>query len=106
MGALGAHFVLGQAGHAMTAVQAETLVTKVVSDINKVIASGKSDAAMIKDFEKIFETYSDVDTMARMPLVAMEKKQPALKSNSSRKYSNNMLLENMARASENLLAEK
>lgn len=74
LGALGAYFVLGQAGHAMTAVQAETLVTKVVSDINKVIASGKSDAAMIKDFEKIFETYSDVDTMARYALWSRWKK--------------------------------
>ena len=68
VGATGAYFALGQAGFAMNAVHAERLVTTVVSEINKVIASGKSDGAMIRDFEKIFSAYSDVDTMARYAL--------------------------------------
>ena len=68
LGAVSAYFALGQAGFAMTAGHAERLVTKVVSEINKVIASGKSDTAMIHDFERIFNAYSDVDTMARYAL--------------------------------------
>ena len=68
LGAISAYFALGQAGFAMTAGHAERLVTKVVSEINKVIASGKSDTAMINDFERIFNAYSDVETMARYAL--------------------------------------
>ena len=68
VGATSAYFAMGQAGFAMNAVHAERLVTTVVSEINKVIASGKSDGAMIRDFEKIFSAYSDVNTMARYAL--------------------------------------
>ena len=68
VGATGAYFALGQAVFAMNAVHAERLVKTVVSEINKVIASGKSDGAMIRDFEKIFSAYSDVNTMARYAL--------------------------------------
>ena len=68
VGASCAYFALGQAGFAMNAVHAERLVTTVVSEINKVIASGKSDGEMIRDFEKIFSAYSDVNTMARYAL--------------------------------------
>ncbi len=39
--------------------QARALVTSVVDDINAVIASGKSERAMIRDFERIFARYSD-----------------------------------------------
>ncbi len=39
--------------------QAAALVTSVVEDINAVIASGKSERAMIRDFERIFARYSD-----------------------------------------------
>jgi len=39
--------------------QAEALITSVVTDFNSVIASGKSENAMIRDFERIFERYSD-----------------------------------------------
>ena len=45
-----------------------TLVDSLVADINKVIASGKSEAAMIRDFEKIFVRYADVPIMARYAL--------------------------------------
>ena len=47
---------------------ARSLVGNVVSDINKVIASGKSESAMIRDFEKIFIRYADVPIMARYAL--------------------------------------
>ncbi len=55
---------------ALTSAQAEVLVNKVVVDINKVIASGKSVPAMIKDFERIFNRYGDVRVIARSALGA------------------------------------
>lgn len=48
--------------------QASTHVDKVVAAINKVIASGKSESGMIKDFEKIFVRYSDVNYLASYAL--------------------------------------
>ncbi|SPJ30397.1 MlaC/ttg2D family ABC transporter substrate-binding protein [Falsiruegeria mediterranea] len=55
---------------ALTEAGARTLVNNVVSDINKVIASGKSESAMLRDFEKIFVRYADVPIMARYALGA------------------------------------
>ena len=43
-------------------------VTKLVAVINKVIASGKSEATMIKEFEKIFVKYSDIKYLASYAL--------------------------------------
>ncbi len=53
---------------ALTEVAARSLVNKMVADINKVIASGKSESAMIRDFEKLFIKYADVPIMARYAL--------------------------------------
>ncbi len=53
---------------ALTEAGARSLVDSLVGDINKVIASGKSESAMIKDFEKIFVRYADVPIMARYAL--------------------------------------
>ena len=53
---------------AMTEAAAKQLVDSVVAEINKVIASGKSESAMLKDFEKIFVRYGDVPIMARYAL--------------------------------------
>jgi len=47
---------------------ARALVGSVVADINKVIASGKSESAMVRDFEKIFVRYADVPIMAQYAL--------------------------------------
>ncbi len=44
---------------ALDETQAKDLITSVVGDINTVIASGKSEAGMIRDFERIFANYSD-----------------------------------------------
>jgi len=44
---------------ALNEAQAEQLITSLVGDINGVIASGKSENAMIRDFERIFARYSD-----------------------------------------------
>ena len=53
---------------AMTEAAAKQLVDSVVAEINKVIASGKSESAMLRDFEKIFVRYGDVPIMARYAL--------------------------------------
>ncbi|MDC0737581.1 ABC transporter substrate-binding protein [Cognatishimia sp. SS12] len=55
---------------ALTTAQAEVLVNKVVVDINRVIASGKSLSGMIADFEAIFKRYGDVNIIARSALGA------------------------------------
>ncbi len=53
---------------ALTDGQASTHVERLVSAINKVIASGKSEASMIKDFEKVFVKYSDIGYLASYAL--------------------------------------
>lgn len=55
-------------GWAITETAARNLVGKMVGDINKVIASGKSEPSMIRDFEKLFNKYADVPIMARYAL--------------------------------------
>lgn len=52
----------------LTESGARSLVDQVVADINAVIASGKSESAMIRDFERIFSRYADVAIMARYAL--------------------------------------
>ncbi len=49
---------------ALTTDQARALIDKLVGEINAVIASGKSEGAMIKDFERIFSKYADVNFIA------------------------------------------
>ncbi|MEM9579762.1 MAG: ABC transporter substrate-binding protein [Pseudomonadota bacterium] len=63
------HFVLGASAAAVIGApsvslalsegQASGLVNSVVNDINKVIASGKSESGMIRDFARIFDRYAD-----------------------------------------------
>ncbi|MFP4043375.1 MAG: phospholipid-binding protein MlaC [Rhodosalinus sp.] len=49
---------------ALTEARARALVQSLVDEINAVIASGKSEAAMYRDFERIFNRYADVPTVA------------------------------------------
>lgn len=44
--------------------RAQSLVERLVGDINKVIASGKSEGSMFKEFERIFARYSDTSYIA------------------------------------------
>ena len=53
---------------ALSESQASSHVNKLVVAINKVIASGKSESGMIKDFEKIFVKYSDINYLASYAL--------------------------------------
>jgi phospholipid transport system substrate-binding protein len=55
---------------ALTDARARTLVDAIVSDINRVIASGKPVSGMISDFERIFTRYADVNIIARSTLGA------------------------------------
>ncbi|MEM1235785.1 MAG: ABC transporter substrate-binding protein, partial [Pseudomonadota bacterium] len=62
-----AAFAAGPA-FALTTAEAKSLVNTMVSEINGIIASGKSEAAMIRDFEKVFARYGDVPAIARSAL--------------------------------------
>ena len=66
--ALGASSLIAGPAFAITNGEATRLVNALVGEINTVIASGKSESAMIKDFEKIFGKYADVPTIARSAL--------------------------------------
>ncbi|MEY8839694.1 phospholipid-binding protein MlaC [Cribrihabitans sp. XS_ASV171] len=55
---------------ALTENGAKRLVDSVVADVNKVINSGRPEAAMLRDFEQIFVRYGDVPIMARYVLGA------------------------------------
>lgn len=60
-----APFVLPRAALALSPGQAEQLVNTVVAEINRIIASGQSEAAMIADFERLFGRYADVNIIAQ-----------------------------------------
>lgn len=49
---------------ALSGSAAEGLVNSAVSDINKIIASGKNENAMLRDFQRVFERYADVNIIA------------------------------------------
>ena len=49
---------------ALNGNQAEALVTSVVNDINTIIASKQSDAAMIRGFTAIFKRYANTQVIA------------------------------------------
>lgn len=53
---------------ALTTDEASRLIDRVIGDINRVINSGKSEAQMIPEFEKIFARYADVPVIARSVL--------------------------------------
>ncbi|WP_101068388.1 MlaC/ttg2D family ABC transporter substrate-binding protein [Roseovarius salinarum] len=68
--AAGALTVLPRGAAALTEQKARRLVDKVVNEINAVIASGKPVSGMIRDFERIFRRYADVNIIARSTLGA------------------------------------
>lgn len=56
--------------YALSENEARKLVDEVVGEIQRVIDSGKSDAAVLKDFERLFVRYADVNIMAQYALGA------------------------------------
>lgn len=55
---------------AVTEAAARQLVDQVVADIDRVITSGQSDAAILREFERLFARYADVNIMAQYALGA------------------------------------
>lgn len=71
LGAIGAGIVsvaVPMGALAFTVDEARRLIQSLVDDISDVIQSRKPLAAMISDFENIFERYADVDIIARSAL--------------------------------------
>jgi len=50
--------------------EASDLIGQLVSDLNKIINSGKAETAMFRDFENLFNKYADVPIIARSSLGA------------------------------------
>ena len=53
---------------ALDLASAKALIDRAIGEVNKVINSGKSEAAMYGDFERIFSKYADVGAIARSAL--------------------------------------
>ncbi|MEQ3672725.1 ABC transporter substrate-binding protein [Pseudophaeobacter sp.] len=53
---------------ALNEAGASRLISSLVTDINKVIASGKAENAMFREFERIFKRYSDTSYIAAYAL--------------------------------------
>ena len=65
--ALGA-LVMAAPAFAVSLDRARSLVDGLVADVNAVIASGAGESAMLDQFERIFDRYADVPTIARYAL--------------------------------------
>jgi phospholipid transport system substrate-binding protein len=63
-----ASLALPRPAAALTLGQARDLIGRAIGDVNAIINSGKSEAAMLADFERIFVRYADVPTIARSAL--------------------------------------
>lgn len=61
---------LPAAAYASTPQSATKLVDSLISEINNVINSGKSEQSMYRDFERIFVKYADVPSIAGVSLGA------------------------------------
>ena len=69
---------LPRRAQALTNAEASQLINQVVGDINRVINSGRSQAQMYAEFERIFSRYADVPIIARSALgVAARSASPA-----------------------------
>ena len=53
---------------AFSTSQAEAVINKVVNEINQIISSGKSQNAMIRDFDKVFGRYADINRIGMLVL--------------------------------------
>ena len=53
---------------ALTVDDARALVGRTIESLNRIINSGKSESAMLGDFEKLFATFADVPVIARSAL--------------------------------------
>ena len=60
--------IMPSTAFAMTTVQATDLVLRAISEINKIISSGKNEKSMMRSFEDFFDSFGDVNTIARYAL--------------------------------------
>ncbi len=68
LGALASVTLAPKTALALDEASARALVEKMIAEIFSVISSGKPEAAMLRDFEKLFVRYGDIDIMARYTL--------------------------------------
>lgn len=59
---------LSSGAAALTTDEAATLVSRMIERINTIINSGRSEAQMVPEFEKVFAEFADVPTIARAAL--------------------------------------
>ena len=57
-----------QGAFALDLASARALIDSAVGEVNRIISSGQSEAAMLGGFEKLFARYADVPTIARSAL--------------------------------------
>ena len=57
-----------QGAFALDLASARALIDKAIAEVNNIISSGQSEAAMLGGFEKLFARYADVPTIARSAL--------------------------------------
>ena len=62
--ALAASGLAASPAASMTEAGARDLVNRMVGELNSIIESGKSDSAILRDLEKLFVRYADVNIMA------------------------------------------
>ena len=53
---------------AMTQAQARALIDQVMRDVHQIINSGRAEAQMFGDFERLFQRYGDIPVIARSAL--------------------------------------
>ncbi len=63
-----AALALARPALALDTASARALIGRLVDDINRIINSGESEQQMFKDFEQVFNKYSDVPVIARSTL--------------------------------------
>lgn len=66
--AAGAALLVAAPALALNTAEARSLIDRAVGEITAIINSGKSEAAMYRDFERVFARYADVPTISRFVL--------------------------------------
>lgn len=60
--------VLPRSAAAQSQAEAQALVQRAVADVNAIIASGRSEASVIRDFERMLQRYADMPVIAQSVL--------------------------------------
>jgi phospholipid transport system substrate-binding protein len=65
---IGAAVLMPRSLFAMTQAEARDLIGRVMADVQGIINSGRGEAALIREFEALFDRYGDVPVIARSAL--------------------------------------